>query len=199
MKKYNKNLYKYATEYSGGKDIFKSMTLVFKNASYLYMLIMVFSVLFGAVIRLTGKFKDFTFQEISEYRSVIVVYSTILVLGIAGFCFSVMKKNLIEFPLILSAALINVIVSLPVLSDSFKGFFFFYLLPSSLSALFAIYCFIRVIVRNIKISKKYEELSLKLYKRAVAENPDGRVTNLDHEKAMAEYKGGPIKIKQNDK
>lgn len=192
--KYNKNLYSYALEAAGGKISFSGFTLFLKYVSYTYMIAILTIVVIGFSVVYNVESADATSTfKLAELRTYIIWLSFVLAFSVAGLIFSIIKKYLLEFPFAITAAFLNIIITMGLFTET-KQYLFRHFFPSFLVLIFITYFFIKEVSHRKKIKRIYEDLSNKLYRSAVAKKSDGIVSSAEHEKLMDEYKGGPIKI-----
>lgn len=194
MANYNKNLYNYALEASGGKTVFGGASLFFKYTAYTYMVsvLAIMVIGFSVVYSIESGDAEST-MKLTELRKYIVWMSIVLATAIVGLVFSFIKKYVAEFVFSGISALLNMILTIGLFTEA-KHYLFRHFFPSVLVLIFITYTFVKTISKRQKVKKIYEELSNKLYRAAVAKKPDGIVSSAEHEKMMDEYKGGPIKI-----
>ena len=152
MGKYNKNLYNYALEASGGKTTFGGVTMLFKYLSYAYMLSVLIIVVIGFSVVYSIESSDATSTfQLAQLRTYIIWLSFILALTIVGLVLSIIKKYVFEFPVSATASLLNIIITIGLFTES-KQYLFRHFFPSFLVLIFITYFFIIYLEKPLNIS-----------------------------------------------
>lgn len=206
MKKYNKNLYSFSvaqTEQKGWymSDAVLTLSKVLLYAAFAYTLIILAIVLFGS-IQMYAYYAPMGRSEvkITAVRTFMIGVSLAAFFGLISLVFNLIKQYLASAVSALVCGVVNVFSAIgQFTSNNAYKLWTQHIIPSALLLLFSGIVFYVCFKRKKAYAATYEQLSSRLYRALAAKSPIGAVSTSELEKAMNDYRGGPIPIPHEKK